>query len=301
MKPILKTKQELPRAKTSFYASDMFRLEPDILLPIQGVLPTNPPTWEDKLKFEAGKSIELSIIDTLKFNGIIDENFDQEKEEATEIVREGAPIRMRFDGRVKVGGAKILVQDSTMPVDVEVELKEGAPIECKSINNKNAFDISEYQAGNPRDNYVAQLSVYMDALGHDKGYLFCATIDGLHTFWFECKKIKEGIYQAGNTIVDIGNEYKRFGEIWKRKDQEPKWDEETYMLPIEQIDWTKQSKTAIQNARTNKKVIGTENSWKILYSSYRDLILQKQGVEKRGYSDETVERICTITKGYSAK
>ena len=51
------------------------------------------------------------------------------------------------------------------------------------------------------------------------------------------------------------------------------------------------SKADIKKARANQKVIG-EHAWAINYSGYKDLILQRQGVEP-GY---TVEELIEIKK-----
>jgi hypothetical protein len=177
----------------------------------------------------------------------------------------------------------------------------------------------------------------MDALSKDVGYLFVASIDGLNIFFFECRKTGEGKYKCGNVEVDINAEYKRWAGIWKKfkaperlapihnslkvlsemlpnfsitaeskaslekleKEFEVNWKEEIYKLPIESIDWTKLSTNAIGEARNNRKVIGSENSWKLLYSPFSKLILEKQGIKTKGYSDEELAKIAEITAGYT--
>jgi hypothetical protein len=205
---------------------------------------------------------------------------------------------MRFDALAVEG--EFECDENLLPQSKKLKLEDGEPIEIKSINNKNSFDIQSYIDGFPRDNYVMQLAIYMDALNKETGHLFAATIDGLNGFWFECKKIGEGKYQAGNTIVDIFAEYKRFAEIYKKFEagEDPNWFEETYKFDVNTLDWTKVSKTKIGNARNNKGVVGSEDSWKLMYSPYTDILLEKQGV-KRGYTEEELVVIAEKTKGYT--
>ena len=298
-KPKLNWKLE-KRERTSIYASDFGKLEADILCELNKVPQTNPMEWNNTLRLEAGKAIEEQMVKILKFNGIVDEQYHQDNVPTTEIEREGAKIRMKFDA---VSKKSVLNIDGTLlPNSQNIEIGEGEPIEIKSINNKNAFDIRDYMDEKPRANYVGQLSIYMDALGKEQGHLFVASVDGLNYFWFTCKKIGEGKYKCGNVEVDINEEYKRLGEIWIKyvNKIEPNWFEETYKLPIDQIDFTQLSTNAISEARNNRKVIGSENAFKILYSSYSDLIIEKQG-QKRGYTEQELAEIIAKTKGYSAK
>jgi len=300
MIPVL-TYSEEKREKTACSPSDSGKLECDIWLNLKGVEPTNPTKWNDTLRMEAGKAIELQMIKVLKMNGVIAEDYDQDKIPTTEIEREGIKIRMKFDAVCKE--AVLKVQDSLMPNTESIQIHEGEPLEVKSVNNKNSFDIQDYIDGKPRENYVTQLAMYCDALGKDRGHLFVSTIDGLNYFWFECIKVGEGKYKCGNVEVDITKEYKRFAEIWNKfkNDIEPNWFEEIYKTPVDQIDWTKVSKSKIGDARNNHRVIGSEGQYKILYSNYTDLILQKQGIEKRGYSEEELAIIKKATEGYSSK
>ena len=300
MIPILEFKEE-KRAKTALSPSDSGKLECDIWLSLNGVEPTNPTKWNDTLRMEAGKAIELQMIKVLKLNGVIAEDYDQDKLATTEVEREGIKIRMRFDAQCKQSILK--VQDSIMPNTSEIIINEGEPLEVKSVNNKNSFDIQDYIDGKPRESYVMQLAMYCDALNKDRGHLFVSTIDGLNFFWFEIKKISEGKYKCGEVEVDITAEYKRFASIYKKfvDKVEPNWTEELYKLPLAEIDWTKLSVSKIGEARNNRKVIGTEGQYKILYSNYTDLILSKQGITKRGYSEEELALIKEKTAGYSSK
>lgn len=304
MKPYFSYREE-NRPRTGIYASDVGQLGINVILALKGVEETDPMKWHDYLRMAAGKAVELQMCKVLKQNGVIAEDFDQESAPSTRIERHGTPISMRFDAVGKPGGATIKAQDLELPNAGEISVGEGEPIEIKSINNKNSFDIQSYIQGNPRENYVMQLSIYMDALGKDRGHLFCSTIDGLHTFWFVCERIGDGKYKCGNTVVDIEKEYQRFAKIWADKDKPldeltEYWNEELYKVPIETIDWTKISTTKISDARNGRLVIGTEGKYKIDYSRWKSLIVERQGVAL-GYSPEELEAVKAATAGYSSK
>lgn len=325
MKPLLKYCEDR-RPKTNISASDADKLSIDTILSLNGIEYSNPMDWSSYLRMSAGKGVELQMLKVLKQNGIVDEEYDQDfqtiyhkaengdivgedtiERDSTKIERNGVTISMRFDAEVKKGGAKLSMLDSFLPQEQEVELGEGEPIEIKTINNKNAFDIQRYVDNKPRENYVKQLAIYMDALGKDQGHLFVSAIDGLNYFWFVCKKTGEGIYQCGETIVDLNKEYARFAElkeaskrIWDYPLMKKYWEEEKYKTPIDEIDWTRLSVSKIGDVRNGRTVVGSENKWKIDYSSYKDIIVYMQG-EKLGYTDEEIVKIKELTAGFSAK
>ena len=282
------TRKEEERPKTAFGASDFGRMAFDIYHTFIGTPKTNPNNWNDYLKMGAGKGVELEMIKVLKDSGIVAPEFNQDTAEVYTMERLGVPVRMRMDAIV-TGGEDLLV---------------GAPLEIKSINNKNAFDIKKYAEGFPRENYVGQLAIYQDCLNKDKGYLFVSSIDGLNYFMFDCKKTGEGKYQCGETQVDITKEYERWAKIWdciQNKTEPDPFEFGRYKIPIEEIDWTKVSDTDISKARNGMKVIGDPESWHISYSPYKQLILQRQGIEMAGYTEAEIERIKELTKGYSSK
>lgn len=271
------------KAKTRFYPSDFNKPNIELYLKFKGVKETNPPKWSDTLKWGAGNGVEEQMLKILKMNGIVKEDYNQKEHGGFKMEREG----------IEIGGY------------TDARTIDGLPIEIKSINNKNSFDIKKYEDGYPRENYVGQLSIYMDYLGVDTGYLFASTVDGLSTFWFVCKKIDDGVYQCGNVIVDIYKEYRRWSKLkteYIDKDREPKWTQYLYKRDVREIDFKKEllegtiSKSAIQEARMGRKVIG---DWEVSYSPYKNLIIEKQGVEL-GYTLEELEIIKTKTEGYTS-
>jgi len=301
-KPILQYKEtEEHKAKETLYPTDNSKLEADILLELRGVQPTNPSKWNDTLRQEAGKAVEMQMIKVLKQNGVIDELYDQDNLPSTKIERMGVPISMRFDAQAKESTLKL---DSTIfPQGQEIKITKGEPIEIKTINNNNSFDIQKYIEGMPRESYITQIAIYMDALNKDIGHLFASTIDGLNYFWFQVKHIGNLIFQADKITIDLNKVYERYAKIWKKykENVEPDWFEEIYKLPVEQVNWTSLSSTKITEARNNRRVIGSENSWKINYSPYRDLILEKQGINQKGYTESEILKIKELTKGFSKK
>ena len=270
----LKYKQEI-REKNAFYASDYGKPLLDLYFGFIGTPPTNPPKWYETLKWGAGNGVEKAILDIFKSNGIVQEDYDQKEHGRIEIQREG----------VRINGY------------IDAKKKDGTPIEVKSINNANRFDVLKYERNQPRENYVGQLSIYMDALGMDIGNLFVSSIDGLNIFWFDCKK--DGLqFTCGETKVDLDKEYKRWAKLYNdnvlNKTLPDIW-EYRYKTPVEKIDWRSLSATDISKARNGAKVIG---DYQISYSPWKNLIIEMQG-DSLGYTQKELDYILESTKGYT--
>lgn len=264
------------KEKKNFYASDFGKPIYELYLKYKGIPETNPPKWSDTLKWGAGKGVETAMVDVLKQSGIVPQDYVQETHGGFKMEREGITISGYMDAKNM----------------------EGLPIEIKSINNKNAFDIMNYENKKPRENYVGQLSIYMDFLGVDKGFLFVASIDGLSTFWLECNKVGERLYQCGEIIVDLDKQYKQWSKLkteYVDKDVEPSVWQYVYKYDVDKIDWKTISAGDISKARNGKKVLG---NWQISYSNFKDLIIEKQGATL-GYSLEELEKINKATSGYT--
>jgi hypothetical protein len=125
-------------------------------------------------------------------------------------------------------------------------------------------------------------------------------MDGLDTFWMECNKIGEGLYQCGTVTVDLNKEYKKWSKLYHEyvlKDIEPPINQYIYKKDIEKIDWDSMSAGDITKARNNHKVLG---DWEVLYSPYKDIIVAKQGTTL-GYTAQELTRIKELTTGYSSK
>lgn len=262
--------------KQTFYASDFQKPALDIYFSFTGEPQTNPPKWSDTLKWGAGLGAEAQMLLILKQNKIVRDDYDQ-NEERIEIEREGITISGRPDALIR---------------------GFNYPIEIKTINNKNSFDIKKYREGYPRENYVGQLGIYMDALGVNEGYLFVASIDGLDYFWMKATRDENNVIRCNNVSVDLNAEYKRWASVYEAfKNEEPPniW-EYRYKYPIQEIDWKKISKGRISKARTGKAVIG---DWQVQYSPWKNKIVEMQG-DTLGYSDKEMAEIIALTKNYTS-
>jgi hypothetical protein len=268
--------KEIPKPRKNFYASDFDKSNLDLYFSWTDEPKTNPPKWYDTLKWGAGNGVEDAMLKVLKMNGIVDEEYDQKLHGGFKIEREGITVSGYTDAR---------------------NLK-GEPIEIKSINNANVMGIREYENGYPRRNYVGQLSIYLDALGKDRGYLFASSIDGLHRFWFECKKVGDGIYKCGNVTVNVYDEYRRWAKLYTdhiEPRELPDLFQYTYKYPVDKIDWTKVSAGKISSARTGKSVIG---DWELGWSDWKNRIVELQGTTL-GYTNAELKLILEKTQGYT--
>lgn len=265
--------------RTGVHASDFGKPSLDLFFRMTGVEQTNPPEWYEKLKWGAGLGVEKELLAVLKDSGIVPELYEQDVHGVVEKEIDGVLFTGHMDGNTSL--------DQT-----------GIPIEIKSINNKNLWDIKKYEDNKPRENYVGQLAMYMFLTGSKQGYLFVASIDGLNRFFFECRDIGGGKYKCGDVTVDIAAEVARLIKLYKENvltNTMPDIWEYKYKEDIETLDWKTVSKDKISKARNNKSVIG---SWEIQYSSWKDKIVELQG-SSLGYTPEEVQRINELTTGYT--
>ena len=268
--------QEEQREKKNFWASDFDKPNLDLYFAYIGEPKTNGPKWYETLKWGAGNGVEDAMLKILKMNGVVAEDYDQKEHGGFKIEREGITVSGYTDARNL----------------------DGEPIEIKSINNANTNGIREYANGYPRRNYVGQLSIYLDALGKEKGYLFASSIDGLHRFWFECTRVRDGVYKCGNVVVNVQDEYRRWAKLHAEHivpRKLPDLFQYTYKYPVADIDWTKISAAKISSARTGKAVIG---DWELGWSDWKNRIVELQG-SQLGYTNAELEIIREKTAGYT--
>lgn len=266
------------RDKKAFYAGDYGKSALDLYFAFTGEKKTNPPLWSDTLKWGAGRGVEEQMGIILKDSGIVPRDYDQKRDGRVELERHG----------IKIHGY------------IDFKTKGGRPIECKSINNANKYDVFKYQAGLPRESYVGQLASYLEFCKKSEGYLFVASIDGLNYFWLPCKKLKSGKYKCGKITVDIDKEYKRWAMLYKKHILPRKFPvkfihEAPYKYDVFKLDWRAQSQNAIKKARQGTAVIG---DWRVQFSPWKDKILELQGVTP-GYTNEELAHILEVTKGYT--
>lgn len=264
------------RERTGFYASDFGKPALDLYFSWTNEPKTNPPAWWETLKWGAGNGVEDQMGKILKDSKIVAEDYDQKEH-----------------GRVEIN-----IFDIEIHGYVDFITLNGHPIECKSINNKNYYNIRNYENGEPRENYVGQLAQYMYSLDVDRGALFVASIDGLNYFWIECERLDEFVFKCGNVTVDLEEEWKRWSKIYHEnilKEEMPDIWEYRYKYDIEDIDWKEVSNNKISKARNNRGVIG---DWQILYSDWKDKIIEMQGTVP-GYTQAELKRIKELTDGYT--
>lgn len=277
LEKLITKNEQSPRS--GIHCSDFGKFSLDLFFRMTGVPATNPPQWYDKLKWGAGLGVEKEMLQVLKDSGIVPPEYEQDTHGVITKVIDDVEISGHMDGNTSLD-------------------KTGIPIEIKSINNANKWDIKKYEQNKPRDNYVGQLSMYMYLTNSDLGHLFVASVDGLNRFYYECKKIGDGKYKCGDVEVDVKTEIDRLIKLYKENvllNKMPDIFEKRYKYPVAEIDWSKIPADKISKARNNKAVIG---DWEIQYSPWKDLIVELQG-ETIGYTPEELEIIKNKTSGYS--
>ena len=263
-----------PRTKNSFWATDSEKMAFDIYHAWIGTEPTNPMDAEKLMMFSSAKMIELAYVEILKDSLVPpDPVLGQHR---IEIEREGVPITGYLDGLLK--GVII-------------------PLEVKTFYGD--YQERELLAGKPKTSYLKQLGIYMDAKGADTGVLLYVNRGTGATYQFVLRKIRDRVYQMNDMIVDLNEVYKRWAKIYNENIVpriEPIPDKK-YKFPVHEVDWSKVPKAKIMAARNNHAVYG---DWEVLYSPYKDLIVEREGT-CLGYSLDELTFIKNATAGYSTK
>ncbi len=271
------------KAKDSFWASESETSLFDLYHKWIGTPPTNPMDAEKLVVMNAGKMMELSLIENLQKMGLL-QKFEDDKQMHFEIEREGVKVSGYADGI----------------------FNNGDVLEVKSFYGD--YQLRELKAGKARLSYLKQLAIYLDAFNRTHGILLY--IDRGTGEMFEFDLLRDSTdtlkFRSGAVQFDLSETYKRWADMYNGyvlPKIEPSANENgLYKMPIDRIDWSKYSVSEIGLARNNKKVIceDRKNGWKNLYSPYLDLILQRQGTQ-RGYTDSEIEQIKIATKGFSSK
>lgn len=275
------------KAKDSFWASESEKSLFDLYHGWIGTPATNPPDAEKLVMFNAGKMIELAVVETLQKMGVL-KKFENDEQMHFNITRADVAVSGYMDGIFEL---------------------DSSPLEIKSFYGD--YQARELEAGKPRVSYLKQLAIYMDATNSIRGTLLY--VDRGTGKMYEFDLLREGmgtalgsVYHCGKINFDLNETYERWAKMYKENvvtRMEPGATENgLYKQPIDQIDWSQYSVSVIGDARNNRKVIGSdkENGWKNLYSPFLDLILQRQGTQ-RGYTPEELAQIKLATKGFSSK
>lgn len=270
------------KKKDSFWCTESEAPVFDLYHKWIGTPPTNPVNAEKLIVFSAGKMMELALVENLIKAGMV-KKLEDNKQLHISIERCGVPISGYVDAIL---------------VDGEI------PLEVKSFYGD--YQSRELQSGIAKTSYLKQLAMYMDAMCKDKGILLY--MDRGTGEMYEFVLHREGnIFKCNNIEFNIEDTYKRWSKLYannilKGIEPSPFTDVGKYKEDIDLIDWKQISNSDISKARMGHKVIGgnKEHGWKILYSPYKDLIIERQGCTP-GYCEEEIEKIKRLTKGYSTK
>jgi hypothetical protein len=266
------------KRKDSFWASETEKPLFDIYHQWNALPVTNPIDAEKLIMFSAAKMMELALVGKLQKMGLAKKGGDQFH---FLIEREGVPIS---------GYTDCIFVDGTVG-------------EVKSFYGD--YMTRDLQAGKPRTSNLKQLAVYLDAVNQDRGKLIY--MDRGSGAMYEFTLLREGDtrFKCMNIEFDLKDTYTKWrtfydNHILRNAEPDP-FECGLYKADVETLDWTKVSKSNISAARTGKKVIGSdmENHWKILYSPYKTLWIQKMG-QTLGYTDVEIKRIKELTKNYSS-
>lgn len=190
-------------------------------------------------------------------------------------------------------------------------IKKYRPI-CLEIKSfYGDYQEKDLQMGKARPSYMKQLAIYMYYLKVYRGILLYINRGNGNMYQFDLirqgtkfklitRKDENGNVIEAEDIFDLADTFQRWSDLYKNHivpKIEPK-SEFRYKIPVNEIDWTKVSKTDIAKARNNQKVIG--DGWQVNYSAYKDLIIEKEG-STIGYSNEELAIIKEKTKGYTSK
>jgi hypothetical protein len=263
-------------AKNSYWCGEAETPVFDLYHKWIGTPPTNPMDAEKFIVFSAGKMMETSLVSTLTKMGLVKEMTGDEQARV-EMTRQGIPVTGYIDAI----------------------FTNGNPLEVKSFYGD--YQAKELRSGKPRESYLKQLAMYMDFLGKDNGKLIYMDRGTGEMFEFDLVRTSDLKYKCLNVEFDLDDTYKRWARLYNNNivpRKEPSAWENRYKIPVQEIDWSKVSNADISKARNNHKVIG--DGWKINYSSYKNLILDRQGTVA-GYTKEELDYIIKITRGYSSK
>lgn len=261
--------KEGPRDKTTLWASESETMSFEIYHRWMGTPPTNPIAADKKVLMNAGKMLEESLVEKWQEAGVVQSQGEDQLR--IEMTRKGVPISGYVDA-------------------VSVD---GTPIEVKSFYGY--YQKKDLEQRNARTSYLKQLCVYMDALNQERGKLFYMERGDGTMFEFDVVRNGQYKFTCGHISIDMEEVYDRWAKLYTDyilKEVEPPI-AYRYKIPPNEIDWSKQSKSAIKKARANQKVIG-DHPWAIQYSGYKDLILERQGVTP-GYTEEELEQIKKYT------
>lgn len=270
------------KLKASFWATDCDKLGFDLYHNWLGTEKTEGIGAEKLIMFQAAKMLEKALIQKLQEMGLVEVPVGDKEDPQfrIEMVREGVPVTGYLDGK----------------------FIDGTPCEIKTFYGD--YQARELALGRPKLNYLMQLAVYIDALGVDKGKLIYMDRGSGAMYEFTLNRIALLKFKCMGIEFDLAEEYQRWAKLYNdhilKKITPDVFEAGKYKEDINLINWSQISKSDISAARNGRKVLGSnpQTHWKILYSPYKRLIVEGQGVTL-GYSEEELKTIKNATKGYS--
>lgn len=271
----------MPRKREAFWASDVEKNGFDLYHEWKGTGFLNPVDPFREMIMRSGKAIEMEYVSILTEAGLAVPTDPEKGQDRVSIEREGVSVVGRLDAMVKYGSNLI-------------------PAEFKSFYGD--YQERELLSGKPKTSYLKQLAIYMDAKDVDMGiliYIHRGTGEPFEFYLNRDRSNKERFFMENGIEFNLYDEYRRWNNLYYNHitlNVEPKSDY-VYKYPLDEIDWSKVSKTDISKARTGKKVLG---DWQVLYSPYKELIIEREGTTL-GYTLEEQQKLMELTKGYSTR
>jgi hypothetical protein len=252
-------KDDEPQVKDSFWATDAEKDGFELYHRWIGTPPTNPLKPEKYVMFNAGRMMELALIN--KLGDIV-------------IAKQE---RVEFETHsIKVSG---YIDAKTKDAILEIKTYYGYHQEKELIEGK------------PKTSYLKQLAIYMYPTDLDRGYLLYFERGNGNMYEFILERKTDVLFRCGDIEFNLDDVFRKwsflyYNHIIPRREPQPEF---KYKYPIESVNWKALPKSELEKVLTGQKVIG---DWQVLYSPYKDLYIQHEKTTL-GY---TLDEINTIKK-----
>jgi hypothetical protein len=176
---------------------------------------------------------------------------------------------------------------------------DGSPVEVKSYyGDKQEREM--LTLNRPKTSYLKQLAIYMYHLDKSEGYLYMAPMPAGKHLVFKVNRVNKTMFECNGYSFDLLETFQKWQRLYNsniltKTEPSPFADNLYYKHDVNSIDFTKLSKSLITEMRANRKVHG---DWQILYSSYKDLWIERQGTTL-GYTDQEMALILSATQGFT--
>ena len=277
-----KEEEYLGKKKTSFWASETEIMAFDIYHRWKGTPPTNPITEEKLMMLKMRKLTEEAVVHLMRRSGKVIDKWTNDERCLIKWGPHKVPISGYPDLGVRIDGEDVIVEIKTY------------------YGNKAQSDVS---SGRVKTAYLKQLAIYLYHWKLNHGILLLINQGTGQRYEFELYNEGKNPYHficPDNAMeINLEETFQRYEQIYVDyvlPDIEPPIDYQ-YKYDIHELKWDAIPASKIGKARQNKAVIG---DWQILYSDFKDMIVEKQGT-CLGYSKEELAFINEATAGYTAK